>query len=127
VPVSILIALQDNEEEVKEDKKKPESHCKLTGLLGDDFWKNFQGNAHQWRDHAKNWADHLLGQQGKAKLTIVSKPQFVIKGNKNETVMVPIEFKNVGTCQIPLGSFIGIKNREAQLTNFIVDDVPLNS
>ena len=60
-------------------------------------------------------------------LKVINKPDYVIKGNKNESVMVPIEFKNVGKCQIPQGSYIGLTNRIIQLTNFIVDDVPLNS
>ena len=69
----------------------------------------------------------MLGKYIQAKLVLTSKPEQVIKGNPKESVMFPIEFKNVGSCQIPQGSYIGLKNRNAQLTNFIVDDVPLNS
>lgn len=60
------------------------------------------------------------------RLQVIGKPEFVIKGNPNDIVVIPIEIKNVGSSKIPEGCFIGMKDRNAKLTNFVVDDARIN-
>lgn len=85
----------------QEERKDSQSHghCNLPENLRDNsFWQQFQGNAEQWRDHAMNWADQVRNCMSpsapEVKLYVVNKPSYVIKGNPNETIIVPIEFRN---------------------------------
>jgi len=66
-------------------------------LRDNSFWSQFQGNAEQWRDHAKSWANQVRNYMPSAPeifLYVIDKPNYVIVGNPNETVIVPIQFKN---------------------------------
>ncbi len=103
-PVMILTALNDDEQPAthhQEERKEaqPNHHCNLPGFLsGNEFWQQFQGNADQWKEHAMNWANQVRDCMARPnlRLQVVSKPEYAVKGNPNETVIIPIEIKKVG-------------------------------
>jgi len=103
-------------------------------LFGNHFWKNFQGNAHQWKNLAETWLANAKEFIPKChqptpatiqKVTLVSKPSFVIKGNAGDAIQVPFTFKNESSYPLQPECFVGLTNRDLTYTNVIIGDAPL--
>lgn len=123
-PIAIITAVND-ELQPEEESKESQSHDNLPEFLsGNQFWQHFSGNANEWRDHAMGWVNQVRDCMARPdhKFEFVNKPQEIVRGNPNQIVIVPISFKKVGKCNIPNGSFLGLKDRSAKSTNFIIED-----
>ena len=98
VPVSIIAGVYDNEPE--EGRQENERPCRgLPAFFADNlFWKNFTGDADQWRDHATQWIHQLSGCMTKSepKVEVLMIPDYTIKANPGELIQLPLTLKKVG-------------------------------